>query len=305
MKLELPIWATLPLMCTSFVVSYWFLTVPGAVGLATLGWYAPPWLGRLRWLALGVAALLSITFVAAAIVVALDEIRSAEISRTYMRILDRDETIAGLSLHAGSKIWFRDKQHTEIQWAQLSRATDIAGVPFIGDVWWDNELGTWSGSLARDHRIDGWPCRIGPVGIVRDGALRSCTLAASHVFFDHELPIRTAVSHDAAGTWSFSVPDDMEISVKTLSATAKGPITLSVGDGGHLKGISSGSENMIVVRGVGLRTMNILISDGAALGELAEPFVVAGEQHGVGVAVRIDLASGVVSLAGPRWWLSE
>ena len=36
-------------------IEFWFFTAPIALGLAVFGWYGPKWLGRFRWVALGVA----------------------------------------------------------------------------------------------------------------------------------------------------------------------------------------------------------------------------------------------------------
>jgi hypothetical protein len=63
-------------------------------------------------------------------------------------------------------------------------------------------------------------------------------------------------------------------------------------------------EKTIVIHGVPLETMkHPRVSSGAR--KIVESVTVAGERQIVDTGVKIDLATGTVSLAGPRWWLSE
>ncbi|MBI5260213.1 MAG: hypothetical protein HY852_00150 [Bradyrhizobium sp.] len=306
MRLELPLWALLLFSFASFVVSHWIFTVPAGIGLAVLGWRGAPWLGSFRWLAFGASALLAMPFVLAAFFAVRDEINAATARAKYLRTLERDETVTGLPLYAGTRIWFADEAHTTIRSVELPRLTTILEVPFTGTVVWSETVETWAGMLDADHSIGGWPCRRGWIEIGRDGTLRRCELASAHRFFDYELPADTKVSLLAANNaWNFSIPQDKGLAIKALSATAPGGISLQVSGEGRLKAIHSGTGQTIVVHGVRLNSMNVRFSEQAAFGEAAEPFVVAGEQQPAGTAVKIDLLDGTVSLAGPKWWLSE
>lgn len=306
MRLELPHSALLLFWYGYLVVSYWFVSAPSAIGLAMFGWYGPRWLGPHRWVPFSASALLAIPLLLFAIFAVHDDIKSSNARAKLLRTLDRDEIVAGFSLYAGSKIWFQDAAHTAVQSVELPRPTNILGVSFTGTVWWNGGIKTWNGRLAADQSINGWPCRSDLVEIDGEGLLQSCELAAPHAFFGYELPAGTSVNYSSAiSTWSLSVPNDKGLAIKTLSTTTPGGVTLLLTGDGRLKGISSGSEKTVVVRGVLLNTMNINVTDKAVLGRLAEPLVVAGERQPAGTAVRIDLEVGTVSLAGAKWWLSD
>jgi hypothetical protein len=293
MRLELPLWALLLFWFAYSVVSYWFISIPSVIGLALLGRYGHRWLGRLRWLAFGVSALLATPFLLIAIFALQDEMRSSNAQAKLLRTLDHDEVVAGLELFAGSKIFFQDEAQTAVQSIELPRVTNILGVSFTGSVWWNATARSWNGTLAADQSIGGWPCRSGPVEIDGEGKPRGCELAAPYTILDYELPAGASVIHSSV------------IRTRTLSTTAPGGVTLLLTEDGRLKGINSGLGKTMVVHGVPLNTMNINVTDKAAMGALAEPFIVAGERQPAGTAVRIDLEGGTVSLAGAGWWLSE
>lgn len=139
-------------------IEFWFFTAPIALGLAVFGWYGPKWLGRFRWVALGVAMPMAIPLALSGMYV----VYKWPLERT----LDHDEIVAGEPLYAGSRIWFRDSEHTRIEFIKLPRVTDISGIPFIGTVRFasggDNPA-RWYGTLAADQTIDGWPCAGGKI----------------------------------------------------------------------------------------------------------------------------------------------
>jgi hypothetical protein len=68
--------------------------------------------------------------------------------------------------------------------------------------------------------------------------------------------------------------------------------------------MTSGRGQTIVVRGAPLNSMN-RYGRGDQVVALAAPFMVAGEMRPAETGVRIDLATGGISLAGKNWWLSE
>jgi hypothetical protein len=306
MRLELPVWALVLFWFAYWVVSYWFISVPGALGLAVLGRYGPRWLGRLRWLSLGAAALLTTPFLLAVMFALRDGIHSSSVRAELLLALDHDEIVAGLPLPAGSKIWFEDAAHTAIESVELPRPANILGVAFNGRVWWNVTAKSWNGTLAADQSINGWPCRSGPVEIDGEGMPRSCELAAPYTLFGYELPTGTSLSYSSViDTWSFFIPEDKGLAIKKLSTTAPGGVSLLLTKDGRLKAINSGDGRTIVVHGVPLSTMNINVTDKAVMGVLAEPVVVDGARQPAGTAIRIDLEADAVSLAPANWWLSE
>ena len=106
-----------------FDIMFWFVSVPTAIALVFIGWYGADRLRRLRWVAFGTAALLALPFPIAGALVVIGEIRAAIDLAALERTLDRDETIAGMPLPAGSTIRFGDKAHTSIVSIDLPRAT--------------------------------------------------------------------------------------------------------------------------------------------------------------------------------------
>src|SRR5450631_1980728 len=88
-------------------IEFRFFTAPLALGLAVFGWYGPKWLGRFRWVALGVAMPMAIPLALSGMYV----VYKWPLERT----LDHDEIVAGEPLYAGSRIRFRDSEHTRIE----------------------------------------------------------------------------------------------------------------------------------------------------------------------------------------------
>ena len=284
---DIPFWGFLIVLD----IFYWFLTGPIVLILIVLGCYGSQWLGRGRWLAFGAAVLLAAPLALAAVNLTYDQY-------ALQLTLESDETIAGVPLYAGSKVWFYDRDHQVFRAVELRRVTNIVGVPFIGSAMRDG-FGSWEGTLAADLTISGWPCRRGRIGIERDGRQWFCELAIAHSFFDYDLPAGTSVSDAGSNSWCLSLPRDTGVVIKALFTTAPPGIALTVTTEGRLKSISGGSGHPIFVRGVPLK-LPIDVSEVAALGKLAQPFAIAGEQRPAGTAVRIDLVAGAVSLAPQR-----
>ncbi|MBI5260214.1 MAG: hypothetical protein HY852_00155 [Bradyrhizobium sp.] len=154
--------------------------------------------------------------------------------------------------------------------------------------------------------LRGWPCRWGSVAISSDRMWERCELASAHAFFDYELPVGTRLSYlSETDEWSFLIPEGKGLAIKALSATVPGAFSLEASGDGHLKGITSKGGQTIVVYGVVLGTMYVRFSGQAVFGKTSQSTVVAGEQQPAGTAVKIDLLTGAVSLAGPKWCLSE
>jgi hypothetical protein len=141
-------------------VTFWFLTIPAAAVLAIVGWYAPH---GLRWVAFGAAALLAVPVPVVGGLVMIDRIKTTARLAALERSLDRDETVAGVALPAGSKVYFADAPHTRISWVELPRDASIRGVRVVGNIDWVYSSRLWHGMLAEDQLLDGWPCHAGLV----------------------------------------------------------------------------------------------------------------------------------------------
>jgi hypothetical protein len=287
-------------------VKFWFVTGPAAVALALVGWYGADWLGSLRWIPLGGAALLAIPFPAAALLFMVLAIRDALRQARLQLTLARDETVAGLPLPAGSRIRFRDETHSVVASIDLPRVTEILGMRLTGSLRWDERDRLWYGTLYDYQIIDGWPCRAGTLqfeheGIVfdPDGVIHRCTLGKAHELLGLRLPPGTRVTRgNDDKPWDLLLPANAGVEIPALATTAPPGVTLSIANDGRLQEIGSGHGQTIVVRDVPLNSKSFRLEGEHVVSQLAEPFVVAGATQPAGTAVRIDLATGNVSLLG-------
>src|SRR5262249_23537187 len=138
-------------------VRFWFLTAPAAIALACVGWYAGDWPGGLRSLMFGGAALFALPVPVAALMSAAQTVAAAARRQT----LDRNATVAGVELPAGSRVYFADKAHTRVVAVDLprGRASEISGMRLIGTL---RRFGqNWTCRLGEDQCLDGFPCRAG------------------------------------------------------------------------------------------------------------------------------------------------
>lgn len=317
-----------PLLLLGYAdVKFWYLTLPAAIALVLAGWYGAGWLPGLRWIAFGAATVLALPFPLAGTLFIIGEIRSATRLAALQRRLDRDETVAGLALPAGSRIVFRDEAHTGIAAIELPHPTEIRGALVTGTLTWSDVSQVWSGTLAKDQDLGGWPCR-GPDAIEFDhhsvefddqGIVQRCQLTTAHELLGFVLPRGTTVFRgNDAKPWRFRLPANAEAAVPTLATTAPPGVTLSVANDGRLVAIGSGHGQTIVVCGVPLTSMlyvdvgrgcvfaaSLYIRGDHVVAALKEPFVVGGEMQPAGTGVSIDLTNGNVSLAGKSWWLSN
>ncbi len=266
MRIDLPFW----FWFIYFDVKLWFVTIPGAVLFLLIGWYGADWLRWLRWAAFAVAALLALPFPIAAAFVVFGEIRSAIARSTLERVLDKDETVAGLPLPAGSTVRFRDQDHSSVASIDLPRVTNIRGMSLAGPLLWNMYSQVWSGTLAGDQRIDGWPCHAGPIEFGSDGTVRNCELAEAYTLLGFTLPPGTSVTRGKTNQpWAFRLPPDATLAVPELSTEAPAGVTLYVAENGRLERISSGHGQTIIVGGVPLNSMNFYVRGEDAVARLA------------------------------------
>src|SRR3954453_7413135 len=112
---------------------WWFVTVPLAISLAVAAHYGAPWLGGLRWILMAAVVVLVLPFPAAAAVV----LYQRHDATRFWRTLDVAESIAGVTVPAGSTVRFADKKHTIPVSIALPHVTEIDGMRLTG------ELGPW------------------------------------------------------------------------------------------------------------------------------------------------------------------
>lgn len=272
-------------------VKFWFVTVPTAVVLMLAGWYGADWLGGLRWALFGAVALLALPFLGAAAIYIFHKVDAA----TYWRTLERDETVAGLHLPAGSKIRFADKGHSSVISIDLPRETIIRGMRLTGTLRLFGEV--WNCILAEDQHLDGFPCRRGIAVFDKDG-IQKFTLAAPYELLGLQLPAGTMVERgNDSRHWILLLPPNTGVHLPALATTAPGGVTLKVSNDGRLEGIGSGHGQTIIVRGLPLNSKNFRLQGEQVISDLTEPYFVAGDMRAEGTEVRIDLPTGEVSVA--------
>jgi hypothetical protein len=254
------------------------------------GWYGD---GGVRWALFGAAALLALPFPAAAALFVFQKIDAAK----YWRTLDREETVAGLPLPAGSRICFADKGHASVVSIDLPHVAEIQGMRLAGMLRRFGEA--WNCSLAEDQILDGLPCRRGITVFNQDGIVQKFTLAAAHELLGLKLPSGTMVERGNDNKpWNLLLPPDGGVHLPVLATTAPGGVTLAVANDGRLEGIDSGHGQTIIVRGLPLNSRNFHLQGGQVVSGLTEPFFVAGDMRFVGTEVRIDLVTGDISVLG-------
>lgn len=274
-------------------VRFWFVTAPAATALALAGWYGADRLGGLHWAMFGAAALLALPFPAAAALFVFQAIDATG----YRRTLDRDETVAGLPLPAGSRVRFADKGQACVVAIDLPHVADIRGVRLTGTLRRFGPL--WNCVLAEDQHLDGLPCRRGIAVFDRDGIVQKCTLAAAHRLVGLTLPAGTMVERgEDDRPWTLLLPPEAGVHLPALATTAPGGVTLYVAADGRLAGIGSGHGQTIIVRGLPLNSITFRLQGDQVVAGLAEPFFVAGDMRPAGTEVCIDLPTGHVLVTG-------
>ena len=297
--IEFPFW----FIAAYFVVVGWYVSVPAIVVLGLVGCFVDMNRGW-RVAVFGAAALLSAPLVVHAVLTINDNAKYKRLQAELHRTLDRDETVTGLALPAGSDIDFTDKSQTQILSARLPVVTDIRGVQVAGTLMWQDFSHLWQSTLAGDQIVGGFPCAAGFITFDNDGAVYECKLAAAHPFLGFTLPPGTTVTRGAdQAQWDLHLPDNAGLVIPALAATAPPGATLHVTHNGQLERVSSGGATM-VVRGVPLNSMNLYVRGDRVVAPLKKPFAVAGEIRPADTAVSIDLTTGDVALAGKNWWLS-
>jgi hypothetical protein len=174
----------------------------------------------------------------------------------------------------------------------LPRPASVAGILLEGALEPVTD-GEWSGVLARDQVIGGWPCRAGDLWFTPAGVVTRCTLAEGHRMAGYDLPVGAECRHDAAtGGWEFQLPlDGPALRIAALGADLPPGGSLTLRADGALRRIYVPHETRMVIAGVAM--YDHIIFEGAGLtGELAEPTPIAGVTLPAETLVRLDLTTG-------------
>jgi hypothetical protein len=285
-------------------VKFWYVTIPLAIGLGLAGLYAP-WPGGLRWILNTAAVLLVLPFPATLAIL----IYQKHDATRYWRTLESAETVAGLTVPAGSKVHFADKKHSIAVAIELPHTTEIRGMRLRDGLMpakrQRDVVTMWGGDLAEDQHLDGLPCRAGPYpfdrsgGVIFDdaGTIHRCTLATEHELLGLKLPPGTTVSRgNEEEPWRLLLPAAAGVDIPALQTMAPGGVTLDVASDGRLVRIGSGHGQTIIVHGIPLNSKMFELQGEVIVSELAEPFAVAGETRPGGTAIRIHWATGDASV---------
>lgn len=283
-----------------FGALYWYALAPAALALIGIGWFGRALPVALRYLAWGAAGLCAAPLALSLALIVADAVgtanRAAE-DRALHRTLTASETVGGLSLPAGAVLAFADPTHRALIFVTLPRPMSVAGILLDGalEPITDDE---WSGVLARDQVIGGWPCRAGDLWFTPDGAVTRCTLAASHQLAGYDLPAGAECRRNpATGGWEFQLSQDgpaLRIAALGAELPPGGAVTLAAD--GALRRLYVPHETRMTIAGVAL--YDHIIREGTSLtGELAEPTSVAGVMAPAETVVRLDPTTGAVERA--------
>jgi hypothetical protein len=285
---------------------HWYLVVPAVAVLVSVAFAVPDLAREWRWAAMAGAAMLAVPLLLGGTIMVIGEMSSAMRLVALERTLDREETIAGLPLPAGSTVHFHDTSHTKIGSVELPGVAEIRGMSLRGMLDWNDSSQLWSATLAHDQHVEAWPCRAGAVEFDKTGLVQRCVLSKAHELLGLALPAGTTITRgNGDEPWRLMLPPgDIEVALPALATTAPAGVTLFVASDGRLVSINSGHGQTIVVRGVPLDSMNLFIRGDRVVAALARPFKISGTIQTAGTGIRIDLLTGEIRVAEGNWWLS-
>lgn len=301
--LSFPAWM-IPLLIG---VLYWpFLLVAGLVlvgmGIVVRGWFRIVLLGLA-----GVALLLCLSGPVAYVV---SEIHAVGERRAFARTHDTLTAplqIQGLSLPAGTVVTWSDERHQAISSVDLPGPTPILGATLTGAL--ENAWNRWwSGTLAAEATLDGWPCGAGDVWLSPAGRPMRCTLAGDHQYQGLAIPAGSEVAlTDTGQLQDLRLATDRTMALPSIAATLPAGGSLFLMPDGGIERAYVPEPEMLRVGDIALRfEIRWLYSDtansaAAALrGDLAADTVIDGALAPAGSLVTVDLASHRARVAPKR-----
>lgn len=181
--MHLPLWLVIPLLPTML----WPITVPLVLGLT---WLAVRSRGRIRWFAIAVIAILvGPTLLFFGLFIAKGESpREAQLraERAGLEsVLEREMTLDGITLPAGTRMGWTNASHTRWDSASFRRPLDFHGLPLRSMT---RVAAGWYVSLAGPRRIEDWDCAEENVIVTGDGELVACRLSRDVTWKGWDLP---------------------------------------------------------------------------------------------------------------------
>lgn len=299
---EFPIWMV-PLL---FGALYWPGFLVAAIVLAVLGMLTR---GRARTalFALGILALLPclavpVLFVGSAL-------HSAAAGRAYARLhetLTAPLEIQGLALPVGTAVTWADERHQAVVELELPGPTPLLGTRLTGKLE-DVYRTWWSGTLAADATLGGWPCAAGDVWLSHEGRLMRCTLAADHEDTGLTIPAGSEIAlTDAGRVKEVRLPADRTMALPSIGATLPGRSGLFLEADGSIERAYVPEPGVLALGDVALRfDIRWLYPEGAGgtpmsavavRGDLAADTTIDGVPVPAGSLVTVDLGSRLARL---------
>jgi hypothetical protein len=245
-----------------------------------------------------------------------DAVNSASARRAWARThetLDAPLHIQGLRLPAGTALTWVAERHQAVVSVELPAPTPLLGTTLTGtldDVWgrW------WSGTLAANARLDGWPCRAGDVWLSHEGRLMRCSLAADHEDQGFAIPSGSEIALAAAGRLSdLRLPDDRTMALPSIAAALPGGGSLFLRPDGAIERAYVPEPGMLRVGDVALRyeirwvypeapiqSAGVPPSAVGLRGDLAADTTIDGIVVPAGSQVSVDFTNHTAHVAPPR-----
>lgn len=291
--LQFPFWVKLAFLG----LQYWHVLAPVGLVLAGVGWFGRSLPTLLRYVAWAAAAACAILFALLLVLIAGDRVapmlRTAH-DRALHRTLSTGEAVRGLLLPAGAVLEFTDETQGQLTSVALPQPARVAGILLQGPLEPLTEQ-EWSGTLAQDQVIGGWPCRAGPLWFTPDGAVTRCTLSMSHRLAGVDLPAGAECVHNpATGGWEFQLAQDgPALRIVALKADLPPGGTLVLKADGTVRRFYVPHETPMTIAGVALYD-HIVLEGSRLTAELAKPTEAGGVMLPAEQVVRVDLSSGKV-----------
>lgn len=295
MTMDWPLWLLLLIVGGA----YWPFVLTTAVILLILAAVTRGWL---RWTAL-VAVLPCLAVIAFAAWSAInDQQRDAEAdefeARTH-QVLDRVQDVSGLNLPAGTELQWWDVDHRELRTAYPPTPILLFGlqVSLIGR---DYNGPGWELQLSEPGTIDGWTCERTNVGVLPNGKLQSCQLAAGRMWKGWLLPAGSWLDLKMAGKVGLTLPTGASLAAPEIGHRITDTGGFAFNADGSLDSFYFNEQDPLQVAGLRLWNTVEWTYDPASYGQGRgrHAVTVRGTQmleNGEGGTVLIRLADGKVT----------
>ena len=304
--LSLPLWVAALMVG----VLYWPLLLTMAAVLAGVAMLVRGWP---RAGLFGLAATALLPCVLALVSVIVFEVESAAARRAYARThetLSAPLSLQGLSLPAGTAVVWVDERHQAVASLELPGPAPLLGTTLTGKL--EDVAGRWwSGTLAADAWLEGWPCRAGDVWLSHEGRPMRCTVAEDSGHQGLDIPAGSEVAVTPGGTLQdLRLPASRTMELPSIGATLPGGGSLFLRPDGMIERVYVPDPGVLQVGGAGLRfevrwvypqgphaPIGVPAQATAVRGALAEDATINGAAVSAGRWVTVDLQSHAVQVA--------